>query len=231
VLDRALAKKPEDRFEHAMAFRDALVAVVGRMHNAVVSDATVTALLPVRRSEGPEPSTASSLPTHFDTATLAQVVSTLARHLGPMAQVMVKRAARECPDLPSLYARLAEQVTDPAARQAFMQQAGSQRTGTLGSLPGTGVQAGKTPTGVAAAAPPTSGSLAGAAGLVDAALLEAAQRLLAQRMGPIAKVVVKKAAAVAAGREAFIQQLLAQVDDATARQQLGDALRAMKPSA
>jgi serine/threonine-protein kinase len=231
VLDRALAKKPENRFEHAMAFRDALVAVVGRMHNAVVSDATVTALLPMRRSEGYEPNTASSLPTHFDTATLAQVVSTLARHLGPMAQVLVKRAARDCPDLPSLYARLAEQVTDPAARQAFMQQAGSLRTGTLGSLPGTGVQPGKTPTGLVVGAPPTAATPMPAPGSVDTVLMDAAQRLLAQRMGPIAKVVVKKAAVAAPSREAFIQQLLAQVDDATARQQLGDALRAMKPSA
>ena len=78
------------------------------------------------------------------TAQLSQAEQTLARYVGPLASVLVRRAAREGHDLPELYAKLAEQVTDPRARDLFLGQAsvatgGSVRTsaGTTGAKPGT----------------------------------------------------------------------------------------------
>ena len=241
VLARALAKSPEQRFANALQFRDALAAVVGRMHNAAVSDATVTALLPSQRPLGGERGTSSvTAPTHFDDAVLAQAEASLAKHIGPMARVMVRRAARECLDVPSLYARLADQVTDPGARSAFMQQTSSVLTGSLGgsaarSRGGSAALASfMAATGAASPtpdfattqriAPPGAGSSQAAVPL-SPAMVDATQRLLSQHLGPIARVVVKKAVEAAAGqRDAFVQRVLAAVDDPAARSQLMDAL-------
>jgi serine/threonine-protein kinase len=51
-------------------------------------------------------------------------------------------------------------------------------------------------------------------------LLEGAQRALAQRVGPIARVLVKKAAAKTMHREPFFVMLLEAVEDPVAKQKL-----------
>ncbi|MBI3367652.1 MAG: protein kinase, partial [Burkholderiales bacterium] len=221
VLARALAKNPNERFATALAFRDALMAAVGRAINDRVSEATIVGLkLPLRRAEsGPpsqQPTTAGSslTPGAFDRAQLAQAEATLARVIGPMASLMVKRAARECPDLPALYARLAEQVTDPAARKVFISHATQATGGTGGTGGGTfGGALGST----------GGGSLATVTAL-SPALLDVAQRLLAQQVGPIAKVLVKKAVATTSRRDAFIDQLAQAVSDPAARRKFVDEL-------
>jgi len=227
VLARALAKQPEQRYADAVQFRDALVAVAGRMHAAAVSNATVTALLPPRpATAAADRGTGSSAPSHFDAAVLAQAEASLVRHVGPLAQVLVRRAARECHDLPALYARLAEQVTDPVARSAFVNQAALVLAGTgTGSAARSAVRS--------AVQPPTAGSTTGpatarqsqASAAPSAVMVEAAQRLLAHHVGPIAAVLVKKALAAAPQREAFIQRLAAAVDDPAARLRLTDELK------
>lgn len=139
LVERALAKNPDDRFPSAALFLDALEATLGRLLPDAVSNATITALTaPAHLAAGtdvaaaPAPATSgsglqspatggSSLPAHFSADDLAQAEARLGQHLGPMARVLVRRTARECADLASLYARLAEQVTDVAARQAFVQ--------------------------------------------------------------------------------------------------------------
>jgi serine/threonine-protein kinase len=242
TIARALAKDPVQRFADAGQFMDGLETVLGRLHPDAVSDATITALMPPRALPVDAATGGSNLPTHFSADDLAQAAARLGRHLGPMAQVLVRRVARGCPDLATLYARLAEQVTDPAARQAFQNETAAQRTGTgqrtgaSGTRTGTAGAAvggsGMAPTGRTAASPtvaPGSGASGAATntGLVPVspALAEAAQRLLAREVGPIATLLVKKALAAAPLRDAFLQRLAQAVDDPGARARLLDALQ------
>jgi len=44
----------------------------------------------------------------------------LARHLGPIARVLVARAGRDAADVAALADRLAEHIADPHARRAFL---------------------------------------------------------------------------------------------------------------
>jgi|CXWL01.1.fsa_nt_gi serine/threonine-protein kinase len=193
VVAIALAKDPRDRFASALAFREAVAAALAQPVAAAVSQETVGAL-PVATEFAPTvriagaPATGST-PTHWDAAVLAQMESTLARHVGPLARVLVLRAARECHDLPALQARLAEQITNPLAREAFLGQA--SRSGSRSATGGTGGSAGRSATPAPHA--PTAGRSAGGS-LVSDAVLEQAQHLLAQHVGPIARVVVKRAA-------------------------------------
>lgn len=214
IVARAMARDPAQRYADAGQFMDGLEATLGRLHPDTVSEGTITALMPRPPVQPPgDTATAgsappggsahgsSALPTHFSADDLAGVVARLGRHIGPMAQVLVRRVARGCPDLATLHARLAEQLTDPAARLAFQQEVKALATGT---------GRGDTATRPAAVAP---------------ALAEAAQRLLAREVGPIAAVLVKKALAAAPQRDAFLQRLAGAVDDPAARARLLDAFK------
>lgn len=227
VLAIALSKDPAHRYPTAQAFKLALISVIDIPVAATVSDETVIAVSP----RGPTPSTGpgsmddavagdrpaasgSHPSTNWDPATLAQVEASLARHVGPLASVLVRRTARECTDLPSLVQRLADQVTNNQARDAFLAHSLRHTTirGTGASLsPGSGLGS-------------ASGGAAVAASRVITPLSEAlvaqGARLLATHIGPIASVLAKRAAARGGGREAFVEALVEAVTDAAAREKL-----------
>jgi serine/threonine-protein kinase len=71
-------------------------------------------------SGGPLASAGSATRELWDRQALARTETTRAHFVGPLATVLVRRAARECETWPQLYARLAEQVSDPAQRKAFL---------------------------------------------------------------------------------------------------------------
>lgn len=165
-------------------------------------------------------------PSHWDKAQLTQAELTLARHVGPLASVLVRRAARECSNLDELYTRLAEQVTDPRARDAFLGQAslvtgGTHRTagGTAGTALGSKGGLGTRGT---AASFGSAGSAGGTTigGPLTEAVVDKAQALLAQQVGPIAKVLVKRAATGTDSRAVFFNRLAEAVNDPAARAKL-----------
>jgi eukaryotic-like serine/threonine-protein kinase len=114
--------------------------------------------------------------------------------------------------------KLGEQVGNEAARATFLGQA-SGLTLRGGGTSLTGLQAGAKAGLAAGTAVPAEGSGTGGAPVNDA-LVEQAARLLAQHVGPIAKVVARKAAARAPQRDAFFALLAESVDLPTARTKL-----------
>jgi eukaryotic-like serine/threonine-protein kinase len=228
VVATALAKDPRERFASAAAFRDAVVQALGAPAPAMVSREAVFALPSlseyapterivspfgapfVNQAHGAPTNTTGAPPTHWDPSVLAQVESSLAKHVGPLAAVLVRRAAKECHDLPSLQARLAEQITSPQARDAFL-GASSKAGGTGGH--GTGITSvGAGSLGARSGAPTTfgqgGGTFAGNHTPVNDAVLEQAVRLLSVHLGPIARVVVKRSAERVRQREPFYQLLV-----------------------
>jgi serine/threonine-protein kinase len=207
VLASALAKDRRQRFASAGEFRAALAAAFGR---ALPARLSADHVLPP--SDAPtEILHGSHLPpsnippsTNWDPALLLQVQASLARHVGPLAAVLVRRSARECTDLPSLYAKLAEQVTDPRARSAFISQVGSTSGSGSDSRPPT----------------PAGSSSSGAKVALNDAVLMAAGKLLTHHVGPIASVLVKRAAAKGGNRAVFFDALQEVVSDPAARAQL-----------
>jgi serine/threonine-protein kinase len=208
IVTTALAKKAENRYPSARAFKDALTRAVGEPIDTTAWDKTI-----LRAAPPPSPST-SAPPAHrstgggslgstaarqWDRAMLAEAEHTLAHYVGPMATVMVRRTARDCESPQELYARLAEQMTDPAARQAFLNQSKSVTSTGSGR-----------PVGAASGAPAS----------YDAAMLDQVRKLLAKEIGPIANVVVKKAAAATADRGALLTRVAEAVPDPKARARL-----------
>ena len=210
IVGRALAKDPAQRFASAAEFRAAVLAAVDQAVSPTVSDATVVAVRPSRPGSGqpaaiPTQGSAGGSsghpPTHWEPKLLQQVEHTLARHVGPMAGVMVRRAARDCDDLDTLVAKLAEQVSNAAARTAFLGQAAQSGHGRHG----------------ASAAAPASGSPAADGGAISEALRERAERALAHHVGPIARILVRKAAAGTTQRAQFVARLAEAITDAAQR--------------
>ena len=224
IVQRALAKDPAQRYRSAAEFKAAIERGVGEPIDTTVWEQTLisaSARMPAAAPAAARPGAATGtgptqtqgssagVPSHWDPALLKEAEASLARHVGPLASVLVRRAARECADLPSLYARLADQVTDPRSRTAFLERATSitavRPAGTAGSAP-------------PATGPGGTGSAAGAP--LTEATLDAAARLLAPHVGPIAKVMVKKAAGRTPDRGLFFAQLAEAVPDGPARHKL-----------
>ena len=238
AVARALAKDPAQRWPHAAAFREAVAHALGAPAPLSVSHEAVHALpmasdyapteriAPLHAAGAPPTGAATTMgtghtPTHWDASVLAKVEATLAKHVGPMAAVMVRRAARECHDVPALYARLGEQITQATAREAFLGHITSAGPGTGGTAgksasTGSGGHRAVAPGGSAAGLQAPSGPP------VSDALLEQAQRLLAGHVGPIAKVVVKRASERTRQRDALFALLAEAVPEAARAKLLAD---------
>ncbi len=197
LVATALAKDPLLRFSDARAFHDALREV---------------AKLGVEVDEGSGPTLVSigtvvlQQPAPFwDDATLETAEHELARALGPMAKVIVHKAAAQTHDRAELCLLLSETIDDLDNRRkfvdAFNHGTSGLRVGTTGargsrggarSTQSSGERAGSLPGGAATAA-------------VDAAFVDRVTARLAVHIGPIARIVTRKAAQQAHGRGEFLR--------------------------
>jgi class 3 adenylate cyclase len=138
----------------------------------------------------------------FEPTALARVEGALAESIGPLAKVLVRKALKTAPDLPALCRVLA--VAVPEGQRALFQE----RIGDLAGLPA--------PPPAEAAAPAAQASGPAPAGperpLSAAVLAEAAERL-AVYIGPMAKVLVKRAAEQASGSRDLYERLARHIDD------------------
>ena len=227
VVERAMAKRADDRYGSAQAFRQALLAAAtapsGDNNNN--SDATVivppaqwaraveAAAVPTppsspsgRSSAAGSGMTQSAPPTGWDAQTLTRIERSLASFVGPMAKLMVREAARHCGggDVHSLANAVAQHIGEDKLRQQFITAAtaGSQ------AVPRTGAT-GATALGSMANAP---SSAAAATQLISDPLTDEfkahAAQVLTRHLGPIAKVVAKRAGERAHGKAQFIQLIL-----------------------
>ncbi|MEO8505993.1 MAG: hypothetical protein ABI593_00005, partial [Betaproteobacteria bacterium] len=158
-------------------------------------------------------------PPAWDDVTLRTAEHELARALGPMAKLIVRRAASQTNDRAELCSILSGNIVDPDARRqfvaAFNQGGSGVRTGATG---GSGAHAtgsnasvsGRTRSAGAASVP--GGTLhASAMGTLSAPLEQAFVDLVTARLavylGPIAQIVTKKAARGARSRSEFVQRV------------------------
>jgi class 3 adenylate cyclase len=144
----------------------------------------------------PSPGPASA---RFDAAVLGRLEAALAHCIGPLARVILRKAAGAATDLPQLYRTLAASVPE-SKHVEFARQVGDL-TGHLAAPPDPVVPSAGAP------AP------AGAPQLLSAEVLATATERLAVYIGPVAKVMVKKAAEQATSARDLYQRLAPHIDD------------------
>jgi class 3 adenylate cyclase len=159
----------------------------------------------------PSVSAAADAPVmHFEPAVLARMETALARSIGPLARLIVRKAAGSATDLAHLYRTAAASV--PESKQAEF----ARDLGELVSRP-PAVASQPAPVPGPPATPP-------AQALPDDVLAKATERL-ALYIGPVAKVIVKKTAGQATSARDLYERLAQHIDDPKSRERFIAAAR------
>ncbi len=235
IVARALARRPDDRYASAAQMRAALLEAAGQAISPRVSAATMTAQRPcaegdatvrviralpsvppatdatpvvpaavqadaaVAAAPGTAPGEELATAPACGAALLASLEALLTARVGPLARFVVRDAARRSADPFALVDRIAAEALDADERGAFLGQA---RALLPQRIPAAAADEPN------AAALPLLGNTPMAPGVVDKA-----QAVLAEHIGPIARVIVRRAGAQATSREAFFAELLHQAGD------------------
>ena len=215
AIDWALAPSERARPQTVAAWRQSLAALADRStsqyrpvdaDHTLLSDAT-TVLQP--RTGAPDVPPPTGTAAVFDPAVLHAIASDLAVHLGPVANIVVKSAARKCATLQQLVEALAPDIADGAARADFVKKHGraaSERTGSPASERSRPTHTNSLPTGLYPSQP-----------VFDAVLLARTESELAQHIGAVAKAIVRRAAARARTEQELFNLLADEIDNAQDR--------------
>lgn len=219
LVAHALQKQPAARFGGADAFRTAILAAYKRpLHEAIAESTIIPTSRPPLQPEPhgtpplsrPPGLTASSgpPPTGWPEAELGRIEKALARHVGPVARVLVRRAAREHKQLPALAQALAAHIDTLPDRAAFVRAVAGQHA-----------EPARVPVATADTTPSAPSAPSRIGTPVSEQDQERALRLLTSQIGPIARVVVRRAAQSLAGdRAAFLDALASNIDADLARE-------------
>ena len=181
----------------------------------------------------------------FDSGVLNRIEESLASAVGPMAKVLVRKTARSAPTLEALCGTLAEQIAETAARDKFLAKCllaarapgGSSRLGRTTPAPPS-----EAPTEVRGAGPSTASGPARTfsqgtsfgAGSAGRSLVLSEQDLrfveteLARHVGPLARVLVKKAAKGESDMSHVIAKLELEIDSDEDRRAFRAAVKKLR---
>ncbi len=199
VVQRALARNPDDRFQGAEEFIDTLNAAIEgtATDNSPPLDLTKISTAPAVSTE---PSVAGStsqrgvdlsqtMAAKLMPDTLGAVESALAKSIGPIAKVVVKRAAEQATDPDMLLTSLSDQIPVDTEAKKFRKEAES----TI-----------RADQGVAAVQLDA---------LITAEDVQAASDALVPLVGPVASVLAKRHATTAIGHEDYFRRLSETIPD------------------
>lgn len=219
IVDRALAKRPEGRFagaeEMAAALQELsdgdrpLPAGISPPAQAVDGNDTVV----VSSSPGRAPRTAELSPPTLGTfggldgSSLSTIERSLARHIGPMARIHLRRAMQDARSPDELLGLLGDLLPEGDLRDRFVKDAlqamAAHPEGTLGA---------------AKAGEEEPGSLTPGQSQPAAEAVAAVIRALAHSAGPVARHLVKRALAQATTLDQLRQLCLELIDTAEERE-------------
>ncbi len=160
---------------------------------------------PARMVEPPAASAAATAgeraASEFDAAWLSTLAASLAKHIGPIATVLVQKTARKSATREDLVRALADAIPVPERRAEFLDETGAHVAPARRVAP------------AADAAPSAPPVIEPAAAGIKPEQVARAEHLLAQHIGPMAKILVKKAAQRARGTKDFVASLAEAIDD------------------
>jgi len=212
LVATALAKSPAARFQSAREFHDAL-RDVANMSVKVENDLGTTMV-----NIGTLMLLQKATPAAWDDDTLRTAEHELARAVGPMARLIVRRAAAQTRDRFELCSMLADNIADPEMRRQFVDAFNETGSGLRAGVGSTGAR------GTGGSSPSAQASAGGAAhtgapGVAEArdtrnlgtalepAFVDQITARLAVYIGPIAPIVTRRAAREAKTRTDFLHRV------------------------
>jgi serine/threonine-protein kinase len=202
VVARALAKKPEQRFQTAREFQAAmLMALQGKLVTGTMTLKTETAMKPAERvpvlAIAPEQ--------------LAEIERSLSRHMGPLAGVLIRKTRAETTNFDEFFEHLASQIPDPEEQAAFLKKVSALKPAKMKDL--------EPPR------PPPSKTAAPVKVKFSPEQLELAEKKLASYVGPLARLLIKEAAGKSGNIKELYAQLAAHIDSEDERRDFLASLR------
>lgn len=143
---------------------------------------------------------------HWRPEVLDAIQRELAIHIGPLARILIRRAACKTRTVTELRRFLARSINDPQDRDRFLDH--TQRMDR--AFEGPVEEAGAPPPGGAEGGVPGATSPSGAAlpePLLSGAESARVEKVLAQSLGPVAKVLLRRTLKQAGDREALVRAL------------------------
>jgi serine/threonine-protein kinase len=208
VLERAMGKHPADRFDTGTDMAEALRQVLKDAvpdHTRIVPESGLAAPGGAPRTPPPPPredSVGREPRVPLDPALLTAVEDKLRAYVGPVARILVQTVAARGRSAADLCAELALSVPDEADRERFRREVASLARPRPSA-----------PTG----SPPMSDSSGRGRVSLPEPELERAQAALTQFVGPIARVLVRRAAANASSVEVLWQALATHIEQPAER--------------
>ena len=203
LIDWALSPSEKRRPQSVAELRQLLASRGGAQSADASTGFATTAVVP--RSES-SAATGPVTGTSFAAATLKALATDLAGYLGPVASVVVKRAAKVAPTMADLIAALAAEIDDETERAGFRRRH---------AVPGSGDL--RRTTAPAVGQHPTTAASAPAILHLDRALLGRIEADLAQYLGAVAGTIVRRTASRAHSESEFYSLLAQQIDDPVER--------------
>lgn len=206
ILRRALATYPDERFQTAGDF----IASLKGIEDMDLTQATTT-VFPVPqnyRQDLPVPQETTSASQWSDDL-LVSLEQSLAKYIGPVARVLVKKQSRSAASMEALVNSLIVHIPNDAERSQFIKA--MERTGIS--------SAGLSQSG---AASPVAEKSAPATPSLDPVVQEKLTQLLAFHIGPLASRVMQKAMKSTQEPHALLQQLAKHIPDERERKQFLD---------
>ena len=179
AVDWALVSHEEERPQSVAEFRSALSGL------AAPDPGTVTYRTTVKIQDPPPGTAPTTFPTgvEFDRESLKKIETELARHIGPIAPLVIKSAAKKAYTIAGVAEIVSADIADEALRAAFVRRFSGDKSTPTGDPARSGATRQQS-------VPPTTSN-------IDAQTLAKAEAALANYIGAVAKVVVKRAAAKA----------------------------------
>lgn len=196
VLDRAHAKRPADRFASAGEMAEALRQTMGTTR----APETATSAETVAVTSAPSRASAT---TPVEPGIARDVERLLATYVGPLARHLLQRALEQAESADAFVQSLAAAIEGQAHREAFLQRARAALRGSASAFRGTGQtqESGRT-----------------APGTISAEDRERVTRELARHLGPVASLLVRRAASSATSLGELRAIVAAHIDDEAERQ-------------
>jgi serine/threonine-protein kinase len=193
VIERALAKRADDRFQTAREFQAAMLqALQGKT-------LTSTASALKRTSAAPVPAAPTHPTVTIPPETLAEIERSLSRHVGPLAGVLVKRSQAESGSVEDFFKSLAEHVPEGDEQKAFMKKM-------------AGVKSAVATQKLAVAPPAVAAKPAATRHHFTPETLALVEKSLASYVGPLARVLIKEAAGKSGNLKELYGQLATHID-------------------
>ncbi|KAF1026345.1 MAG: Serine/threonine-protein kinase PknB [Pseudomonas sp.] len=222
VIARALAKRPSERYASARAFLDDLEALAtshttGNWTPAEIDDDRTVLVRPnqtlnsgLHPAPDSNPVTTQTVDTltPWKLAVMPELESLLSHQIGPLARFLVRKSLSAADDLETACAALLPHIPSERGREQFA--SASHLLAQRLTPPAAATQAVQEPTAITQLTQASEPSL-------EPAFTELAERRLAVLIGPIARIVVSRAARATSSRQPFLQKLTEHIEDEAQR--------------